>query len=415
MALEQNFVKASELFEVLVNRGNDRGIDVLESCEFVRGCIAAVKSASVFSENEELDDVQTGVLKFFHLEYFLARMLTQVTSMDQRAACLSAAKKSLEIFLRRAFHFGLMHEDEVKTFEAFFPGSTDADVERRAGDKEEEEEGQEEYNEDAVVATATKAYAPPPQSRDEKIAKFKREKECKQRIDYLQGKVRIRRARTAQTSSSSGSSSGSSGSSGSEDDMLAELELGDEEEELRELYLLQFGSFIRGGLDELSLIGQELDMLRHMAQMRKNQPPAQGAEAEAAARTRVSESVWQDQVKRGNIMGLPGQASTPYSHGDSPGIEVTRTGKSVDGQLLMRKEVVKAGVFKDSIAPPTMSLAQFGDLEKVSSSSRSSSSGGRSRGRRGRRRGGAAKSTLLSSSHGHERANRHDTKHPSTQ
>ena len=369
-------MKASELFEVLVNRGNDRGIDVLESCEFVRGCIAAVKSASVFSENEELDDVQTGVLKFFHLEYFLARMLTQVTSMDQRAACLSAAKKSLEMFLRRAFHFGLMHEDEVKTLEAFFPGSTDADVERREG--EEEQEG---YDEDAVVTAARKAYAPPPQSRDEKIAKFKREKECKQRIDYLQGKVRVRRARAAQASSSSSSSSGSSSSSSSsssEDDMLAELELGDEEEELRELYLLQFGSYIRGGLDELSLIGQELDMLRHMAQMRKNQPPARGAEAEAAARARVSESVWQDQVKRGNIMGLPGQASAPYPHGDSPGIEVTRTGKSVDGQLLMRKEVVKAGVFKDSMAPPTMSLAEFGDLEKVSSSS----SGGRSR-RRG--------------------------------
>ena len=51
--------------------------------------------------------------------------------------------------------------------------------------------------------------------------------------------------------------------------------------------------------------------------------------------------------------------------GESRGIEITKTGKGVDGQLLMQKEIVKAGVFKDSIAPPTMSLAEFGDMEKV--------------------------------------------------
>ena len=146
---------------------------------------------------------------------------------------------------------------------------------------------------------------------------------------------------------------------------MAAVFLGDEEEEVRELYLLQLSTYIRKALDEIPLLNQELQMLEHMEKLRKQQPSSSSSEKEAAGKDKVlSDSIWQDPVKRANILHLPGTGSHPVD-GESQGIEVTRTGNAPDGSLLMTKEIVRAGVFRDSIAPPTMTVEQFGELEKV--------------------------------------------------
>ena len=339
MTLENEFRRCESLFE-----GIESSENVFESCETVRTCIAAVQSASLYSENEELDDVQTGVLKYLTLDYYLGVMLTKVPSIEARASSLSEARKSFEIFLTRVYRFNLLHSDEIKAFEAYFPGSTHSGKEEAVDDD----------SEGSSSSAMTKRVVPPSMTREMKISHFKREKECKSRIDYLKAKMRERVTRK------------SAAEEKDEEAMLAELELGDEEEELRELYLLQFSSYVRSTLHEISMLDQEMEILRHMEDTRASQPPLRGAEVEAAARARVSDSVWQDQTKRANILNLPGMPSSPSPQHESKGIEITKTGKGVNGQLLMQKEVVKAGVFRDSIAPPTMSLAEFGDMEKVS-------------------------------------------------
>lgn len=348
MSLETEYNRSSKLFEDVVE---GEGAEPLEtSLEVLRGCIAAVQRASLYSENEELEDVQTGVLKYLYLDYFMGMMLTKVASIEARAASLSAARKSFEIFLSRAHRFKLMHTDEEKAFEMFFPGSTGTEREILSNGADDEEEA-------SSSSSMTRKAAPPSITREMKIAKYKREKECKIRIDYLKKKVRERGQRKLKTGG---------GDDKDEEAMLAELEVGDEEEELRELYLLQFASYVRGALDEISSIDQEIEILRHMERTRASQPPPMSAaEIEAAARARVPDSVWNDPTKRANILNLPGMPSVPTPIGESKGIEITKTGKGIDGQLLMQKEIVKAGVFKDSIAPPTMSLAEFGDMEKV--------------------------------------------------
>ena len=73
--------------------------------------------------------------------------------------------------------------------------------------------------------------------------------------------------------------------------------------------------------------------------------------------------VWGDPIKRANILALPGKPSIAPQPGEGPGIEVTRTGKNPDGSVKFTRENVKANVFVPSMQGPTMSLAEFGELE----------------------------------------------------
>ena len=268
MSLESEFEKSLKVFENVVE-GEGADLSLGESLEVLRACIATVQRASLYSENEHLEDVQTGVLKYLYLDYFLGMMLTKVTSIEARAASLSEARKAFEIFLSRAYRFRLMHVDEEREFEMHYPGSTGTEKEILNGDDEE-----------ASSSSSSGIRKSMPQSitREMKISKFKREKECKTRIDYLKKKEQERNQRNQKRGG---------GDDKDEELMLYELELGDEEEELRELYLLQFASYVRGTLDEISHIDTEMELLRHMERTRASQPPMRGAEVEAAARARV--------------------------------------------------------------------------------------------------------------------------------
>lgn len=114
----------------------------------------------------------------------------------------------------------------------------------------------------------------------------------------------------------------------------------DYEEEQRELYVLLLQSFIRDTIDDLDLIDDELAMLR----MREESLAASGDSAASSSSA----------------------APPPVSSG----ISVTRTFK-VGDKLMMSRDTVKANVFGMGIAPPTMSLEEFGDLQKMEAMERS--------------------------------------------
>lgn len=64
------------------------------------------------------------------------------------------------------------------------------------------------------------------------------------------------------------------------------------------------------------------------------------------------------------------RAVTDYAN--RPGLTVTKTYKQ-GGQLMLTKEVVKATVFGDRIAPPSMSLEEFADKEVADARAREAS------------------------------------------
>ena len=73
---------------------------------------------------------------------------------------------------------------------------------------------------------------------------------------------------------------------------------------------------------------------------------------------------------RTNISSLPTLPDLPPI-GSGPGIEITKTSKGLDGNVLMNKETIKANVFVPSMQGPSMTLEEFGDLEKAAAIERS--------------------------------------------
>eukprot|EP00981_Chlorochromonas_danica_P007036 scaffold1534_cov158-Ochromonas_danica.AAC.8 len=150
-----------------------------------------------------------------------------------------------------------------------------------------------------------------------KIEKFKREKAMKQRIAELERLLIL---------NESGDSI-------------------DYEEEQREVYLLMMKSYAGESLDNLEMLEEEIKML----EIREEQ-------------LKLEESRTGKQKQDGTKKEDEGWRSTQYPTLDPnrPGISVTKTVK-VGDQILMSRETVK--VFGTHIAPPTMSVEEFGDLQ----------------------------------------------------
>lgn len=112
----------------------------------------------------------------------------------------------------------------------------------------------------------------------------------------------------------------------------------DLEEETRELYVLTLQSFARDALDELDLLAEEMTMLSMREEMMSQKVPSSSSSA------------------------LPPPAA--YE-----GISVMRTYK-VGDQLMMSRETVKSSVFGFGIPPPSMTIEEFGDLQKAEAEER---------------------------------------------
>jgi len=118
----------------------------------------------------------------------------------------------------------------------------------------------------------------------------------------------------------------------------------DHEEELRTMAVLQLQMYAQEALDELNAIEQEIPIALHMRELERQ-------------RELKGEKTGQGQVGTGNM-----SVSEPPKPGEGPGLKVVRMGK-VGDQITTKQETIKAGVFKPHIAPPTMTLEEFGRLE----------------------------------------------------
>jgi immunoglobulin-binding protein 1 len=172
----------------------------------------------------------------------------------------------------------------------------------------------------------------PEQAREQKIARFKAQRASEKRLQEITSALRAA-ADTAAAASSSSSSSSSTTVSRQSDAAAAAHREGLS----RESHILQLESYAREALDELSNLSREKAMLVQMVT--------------AESRSDSSSGAAHDERVRQSVNSAQGQ-----------GLEVTHLSK-VGGQLRMQKEVVRANVFKPTVAPPTMTLEEFADIE----------------------------------------------------
>ena len=390
-SLGELYEGAESQFLAMNGQEGGSGFDMAKAVDLAQRGIVAREKAALYSKNEDLTEFSTTILKFLYLEYYLAKFCTQCVALDKRLKYLQYAKRCFENYLAKCSELtGILHDEEVLNFVHIFPQNEQAircasDIgagdgfgkeQRSVGFDGEEDEGGNDSSSKAVAAAVANNKAlsmkhatpnvlsmTPEQQRNFKVAKFRREKETQKRIQYLQFKTRKAQSKNRKAAAAV-----------EEEQWEEEDAATDAEDTLRELYILQLQSFARDALDEVTVLEQELVMLAMMEGMRQQRQATLGdggvgssnADANAAASGRFNDDNDPTGMARQNLAHMPLlPALPPVSAENNPGIEITRTGKGPDGRVLMNKETVRANVFVPSMEGPSMTLEEFGDLEKA--------------------------------------------------
>ncbi|CAM9170173.1 unnamed protein product [Choristocarpus tenellus] len=156
-------------------------------------------------------------------------------------------------------------------------------------------------------------------TREQKIERFRRQKKARERIKEIEGELKLLEAKG---------------------DCTEWQGNGKDEDVRRERSMLLLGSFASDALDELSGLTKEVVMVQHLL--------------EAEDRGEDSFSVMKDARNIQNDM-------TEDRMGGQ-GLQVTHISSS-QGRLQMRKEEVRAGVFRPTVELPTMTVEEYGELE----------------------------------------------------
>ncbi|KAI9797135.1 MAG: hypothetical protein M1833_005650 [Piccolia ochrophora] len=121
-------------------------------------CRKLAAEVSIFSDNEDIDDVSSADLPYFLIEYHLADLLLRNNVRD-RAEVLRGDRACYERFLNRAQSYGLLSSGDRKLYERYTQ---------------------------APDSFSTAAATDPASRRDAKIARFRDEKSLNQKLEYLQ-------------------------------------------------------------------------------------------------------------------------------------------------------------------------------------------------------------------------------------
>ncbi len=180
-------------------------------------------------------------------------------------------------------------------------------------------------DDDENEETSRKRILSPEEQRNQKIAKYKREKEAKERMQSLQ--------RMLQRSRQEKLSRGGEDAGDDDDDM---------EDESRQLMILQLQSYARDAQDELGILEQEVVLLQHMAQLRSGTGAGNGA-ADSNGKS-GSNGAWSNGSAAGSsssrypsVPGLPDRSLLERGAGPvtPQGLTVTKASKIGD-QVILR-------------------------------------------------------------------------------
>lgn len=410
---------------------NGESLVISDSLDVVLKAISSVEKNNIFSRNEELDDVATNCLKYLNLYYFLAQVHESVADLSLRKSHLSLAAKCYDTYIKKCMAVGIVSEKELEKL-GLLPDDEDGGsssssatvfggLTGRIGGR-----GTAAEEEDESIGGVSRRGGPPSSNsrenmerkRTQKIAKFKREKEIKNRIESLRrlvghaggsssttgGKSSIAASQYNKADSSGrgddgedyavggsmedkprttslaagGSAAAATGGGDDDDD-----DLDDFETEIRELGILQHQSQVYTAFDNISAIQQEMDLLSHMDDLSENEqrmrhraPAISSSSSSSSSSTqqqqqgvsqqRLTDREVESQLERfGRILPDSG-LNAAYRSGEddsNKGLEITHITKDFNGALLFDRETIHSNVFVPSMAPPCLTLNEFADRE----------------------------------------------------
>jgi hypothetical protein len=124
-------------------------------------------------------------------------------------------------------------------------------------------------------------------------------------------------------------------------------------------------------MNELSAIGQEMKILEHMSELRELEEEFPSSSPEDRQRQQQKKGLEPPSVSAEHLqqIGLPGPTPEPMKPGSGPGLSITKTSK-VGNQVVLTRDTVHATVFEPRMKGPTMSLEEFGDIERAQAEER---------------------------------------------
>jgi immunoglobulin-binding protein 1 len=260
-------------------------------------CLVIIKQISLFSPNESLEDVSTTDLRYLLVNYRIAELLQKISATTplERTEALATTRRAYENFLQLLDNYSILSEPDAKLFSAY---------------------------QDDPVSFSTTATADPAARRNAKIANFKKEKELKQKLEFMRGSPRY-------------------------------LEDGGDEEAVRDVYLAEIAFCAHMTFQSLEGINREMDVL--------SQAPV--------PLIPTTTSVQEDERRRASVNddGYSERLDNPLQGFASnyPGPLLSKEGRPLRPfTLTSSRQDMQQGVFRPGHNLPTMSIDEYLEEER---------------------------------------------------
>ena len=314
LPLAAAFARGLEVFTRM--QSGDADADALASgAAAMRHAVARVDIEGVFSRDETKDDVPTENLRYVLAPWYLAELASRAPTRDPaaREQALVEVSAMYEAFLERCERHDMLSESAKRT-----------------------------------RARGTEA-CDPATARDEKVARFKRERAIRQRLESLDA-TRVERTRKALAEAD-----------WDDEDPEASVATQNEAEE-RERWLLLVEDAAAKALDAAASVELERAMLARRAETATDAPAASESD-DARRRPRRIES-----SGMGNYIIGPGGTIQQISVGGyvprgNGALDANAPFMTTDFAGADRRAAAARGVFRPSHILPTMTVEQAGEIE----------------------------------------------------
>ncbi|ORX54290.1 putative TOR signaling pathway regulator [Piromyces finnis] len=218
LTLKEEFEVGQKLYNDIINStlsSNDENFQkqVNDAIRHFTRASILVQQLSIFSINETVDDINTSDLKFLLIKVYLGELYLKIVNPNSdREKILETAKSHLNEYLSNCELYELFSQNDKEYLEAKLTNKT--------------------FNAS--------------RNREEKIARYKREKETKNKIEELTKQIQIASERGEENV---------------------------DEEITRNLILTNIDLFIQQTIQDLEMIKDEMEMVKMMKQMREKQGP----------------------------------------------------------------------------------------------------------------------------------------------
>ena len=314
LPLAAAFARGLEVFTRM--QSGDADADALASgAAAMRHAVARVDIEGVFSRDETKDDVPTENLRYVLAPWYLAELASRAPTRDPaaREQALVEVSAMYEAFLERCERHDMLSESAKRT-----------------------------------RARGTEA-CDPATARDEKVARFKRERAIRQRLESLDA-TRVERTRKALAEAD-----------WDDEDPEASVATQNEAEE-RERWLLLVEDAAAKALDAAASVELERAMLARRAETATDAPAASESDDARRRPRRIESSGMGNYIigPGGTIQQISAGGYVPRGNG---ALDANAPFMTTDFAGADRRAAAARGVFRPSHILPTMTVEQAGEIE----------------------------------------------------